>query len=82
MYAAYVFSISSVEVTQEGDIRIDPVHSYKDAGLHPVMLENVELSGYEAPTPIQKYTFPAVHKGLDVVAVAQTGKCSPKPLNH
>lgn len=38
------------------------------------MLENIELCGYEAPTPIQKYTLPAIHKGLDVVAIAQTGK--------
>ncbi|KAK1717562.1 DEAD/DEAH box helicase [Colletotrichum lupini] len=65
--------ISSVEVTQEGEIRVEPVHSYKDAGLHPVMLENIDLCGYEAPTPIQKYTLPAIHKGLDVVAIAQTG---------
>ncbi|GJC82897.1 ATP-dependent RNA helicase ded1 [Colletotrichum liriopes] len=65
--------ISTVEVTQEGTIRVEPVHSYKDAGLHPVMMENVELAGYDAPTPIQKYTMPAIHKGLDVVAVAQTG---------
>lgn len=42
--------------------------------MHPVMLENIELCGYEAPTPIQKYTLPAIHKGLDVVAIAQTGK--------
>ncbi|KAK2014140.1 DEAD/DEAH box helicase [Colletotrichum eremochloae] len=66
-------AISTVEVTQEGSIRVDPVHSYKDAGLHPVMIENVDLAGYDAPTPIQKYTLPAIHKGLDVVAVAQTG---------
>ncbi|WQF83221.1 Putative ATP-dependent RNA helicase DEAD-box, Helicase superfamily 1/2, ATP-binding protein [Colletotrichum destructivum] len=65
--------ISSVDVSQDGPTRIEPVHSYKDAGLHPVMLENVELAGYEAPTPIQKYTLPAIHQGLDVVAVAQTG---------
>lgn len=38
------------------------------------MLENINLCGYDAPTPIQKYTIPAIHKGLDVVAVAQTGK--------
>ncbi|KDN61868.1 putative DEAD/DEAH box helicase [Colletotrichum sublineola] len=61
-------AISTVEVTQEGSIRVDPVHSYKDAGLHPVMIENVDLAGYDAPTPIQKYTLPAIHKGLDTAA--------------
>lgn len=37
------------------------------------MLENVKLAGYEVPTPIQAYTFPAVFKGYDLVACAQTG---------
>ncbi|KAF6838877.1 DEAD/DEAH box helicase [Colletotrichum plurivorum] len=66
-------AISEVKVDQVGEVRIQPIHSYKDGGLHPVMLENIELAGYDAPTPIQKYTIPAIHKGLDVVAIAQTG---------
>ncbi|KAK2001220.1 DEAD/DEAH box helicase [Colletotrichum falcatum] len=66
-------AISTVEVTQEGTIRVDPVQSYSTAGLHPVMMENVNLAGYDAPTPIQKYTMAAIHMGLDVVAIAQTG---------
>ncbi|CAI0651613.1 unnamed protein product, partial [Colletotrichum noveboracense] len=66
-------AISEVEVHQEGETRVNPIASYKDGGLHPVMLENINLCGYDAPTPIQKYTIPAIHKGLDVVAVAQTG---------
>nr|XP_036588886.1 DEAD/DEAH box helicase [Colletotrichum truncatum]KAF6800528.1 DEAD/DEAH box helicase [Colletotrichum truncatum] len=66
-------SIAEIEVSQVGEIRVKPIQAYKDGGLHPVMLENIELSGYDAPTPIQKYTIPAIHMGLDVVAVAQTG---------
>jgi ATP-dependent RNA helicase DDX3X len=46
---------------------------FKDAGLHPVMLENVELCGYRNPTPIQAFTIPAVLTGHDVVGIAQTG---------
>jgi ATP-dependent RNA helicase DDX3X len=38
------------------------------------MLENVELSGYDTPTPIQKYTIPAITQGYDVIGIAQTGK--------
>ena len=37
------------------------------------MLENVKLSRYNAPTPIQSYCIPAVLTGHDVVAIAQTG---------
>lgn len=42
-------------------------------GLHPVMLENVRLCGYEQPTAVQSYAIPAVLANLDVIAVAQTG---------
>jgi len=52
---------------------------FEDAGLHPVMLENVRLCLYNAPTPIQAYCIPAVLTGHDVVAIAQTGQSlSPK----
>jgi ATP-dependent RNA helicase DDX3X len=60
-------------VTQEGPVKIQAVRSFKEAGLHPVMVENIELSGYEAPTPIQKYTIPSLLQGYDVIGVAQTG---------
>ena len=35
---------------------------------------NVKLAKYDVPTPIQQYILPAVFKGHDVVACAQTGK--------
>ena len=38
-----------------------------------MVLHNIELAGYDKATPIQSYTVPAVLKGYDVVAVAQTG---------
>jgi len=38
------------------------------------MLSNIKKSGYGVPTPVQAYTIPAVLKGHDVIAVAQTGK--------
>ena len=51
--------------------------TFKDAGLHPVMLRNVELAGYQVPTPIQKYCLPAIAMGHDVIAIAQTGISHP-----
>jgi len=68
-----VLRIACINVTQEGNVRIAPVRTFKDAGLHPAMLDNVGLAGYGAPTPIQQYTLPAIKKGYDIVACAQTG---------
>lgn len=47
---------------------------FEDAGLHPIMLENIKLCQYDVPTPIQQYVLPAVYQNLDVIGVAQTGK--------
>jgi len=66
-------SIKELKVTQEGTVHLDPVRSFKDAGLHPVMLKNVQLAGYDIPTPIQQYCLPAIFKGYDIIACAQTG---------
>ncbi|KAK7209759.1 hypothetical protein V2G26_016937 [Clonostachys chloroleuca] len=66
-------NIAEIEVQQEGPVKIDAIGSFKTAGLHPVMLENVELAGYEYPTPIQKYTIPSILQGYDVIGIAQTG---------
>ncbi|UNI24180.1 RNA helicase [Purpureocillium takamizusanense] len=65
--------IDRIEVQQEGPVKINPVRTFKDAGLHPLMLENVELAGYDTPTPIQKFTIPAMLQGYDVIGIAQTG---------
>lgn len=67
-------SIDRIEVTQEGPTQITPIKSFDDAGLHPIMIANIRLAGYDAPTPIQKYTIPSLVKGHDVIGVAQTGQ--------
>ena len=41
------------------------------------MVANIDLCGYEAPTPVQAYAIPAVLTGNDVIGVAQTGMLSP-----
>ncbi|KAI1259857.1 P-loop containing nucleoside triphosphate hydrolase protein [Xylariaceae sp. FL1019] len=65
--------IDSIDVHQEGMERIVPITHFKDAGLHPAMLKNVELAGYKMPTPIQRYCIPAIKMGYDLIAIAQTG---------
>lgn len=64
----------SIKVVAEAIERPAPVRDFDDAGLHPVMLSNIRKSGYDIPTPVQAYTIPAVLKGHDVIAVAQTGR--------
>ncbi len=42
-------------------------------GLDPVLLKAVYAMGYEAPTPIQRETIPAILQGRDLIGTAQTG---------
>ncbi|KAI0548516.1 P-loop containing nucleoside triphosphate hydrolase protein [Xylaria curta] len=65
--------IATIDVIQEGLERVQPIKFFKDAGLHPAMLRNVELCGYKTPTPIQRYCIPAIKMGYDLLAIAQTG---------
>jgi ATP-dependent RNA helicase DDX3X len=44
------------------------------------MLQNVKLAGYDKPTPIQQYCLPAIAKGYDIVACAQTGQWIKAPF--
>lgn len=46
---------------------------FDDAGLHPIVRDNVKLCHYRIPTPIQAYAIPAVMTGHDLIAIAQTG---------
>ncbi|MBF0279006.1 MAG: DEAD/DEAH box helicase [SAR324 cluster bacterium] len=47
--------------------------SFKDLGLSAKLLRAVSEQGYSQPTPIQIKAIPAVIKGLDILAAAQTG---------
>lgn len=67
-------SLLSIKVVAEATERPAPVRLFDNAGLHPIMLSNIKKSGYDIPTPVQAYTIPAVLRGRDVIAVAQTGK--------
>jgi probable ATP-dependent RNA helicase DDX4 len=36
-------------------------------------MKNIERSGYNKPTPVQKYALPIIIKGRDLMGCAQTG---------
>lgn len=46
---------------------------FSELGLSPAILKAVDAKGYTSPSPIQAKTLPAVLKGQDVMAAAQTG---------
>ena len=47
--------------------------SFANLGLSTKILEAVAKQGYDTPTPIQEQAIPAILKGHDVMAAAQTG---------
>ncbi|KKK21860.1 DEAD-box protein, partial [Aspergillus ochraceoroseus] len=66
-------ALQNIEVFAESRERPRPIKSFNDAGLHPIILKNIQLCNYELPTPIQAYAIPAVLTGHDLIAIAQTG---------
>uniref|UniRef100_A0A0N5A9I7 RNA helicase n=1 Tax=Syphacia muris TaxID=451379 RepID=A0A0N5A9I7_9BILA len=46
---------------------------FSDLKLHPWIEENIRLSGYVRPTPVQKYSIPTLMSNRDLMSCAQTG---------
>ncbi|KAJ5464263.1 DEAD/DEAH box RNA helicase [Penicillium sp. IBT 31633x] len=65
--------LNSYKVVIESPNEVKAVTEWANFGLHPVMLENIRLCGYQHPTAVQSYAIPAVLSNLDLIAVAQTG---------
>jgi len=51
----------------------DPIDSFADSDLHELMKFNINLSGFDIPTPVQKSSVPIITNGRDLMACAQTG---------
>jgi ATP-dependent RNA helicase RhlE len=47
--------------------------SFKELGLHPMLLSRCESLGFIKPTPIQEQAIPLVLDGEDIIACAETG---------
>lgn len=52
---------------------IKPVEKFSDLISSELLLENIAKAGYTKMTPIQRYTIPAMAKGIDLIGIAQTG---------
>lgn len=46
---------------------------FADLKLHPWIEENIKKSGYDRPTPVQKYSIPTLNARRDLMSCAQTG---------
>lgn len=62
-----------IPVEASGDDVPDAITSFTAPPLDELMVENITLSRFTKPTPVQKYSVPIVAKGRDLMACAQTG---------
>ncbi|KAJ1921919.1 ATP-dependent RNA helicase ded1 [Mycoemilia scoparia] len=51
----------------------EPITSFDDAKLDPLLFENIGKAGYTVPTPVQKYSISIGSFNRDLMACAQTG---------
>ncbi|KAL9082332.1 MAG: hypothetical protein Q9159_006504 [Coniocarpon cinnabarinum] len=65
--------IGEIEVELSSQEQYKAVDTMDQAGLHPLLLENLKKAGYGQTTPIQAYTIPVAMAGKDVLGVSQTG---------
>ncbi|XP_014256152.1 ATP-dependent RNA helicase vasa-like [Cimex lectularius] len=63
----------SISVKVSGDNPVRPISTFDRCGFRPIVAENLLKSGYRKPTPVQKYAFPIILNGRDLMACAQTG---------
>jgi len=64
---------TSLSVLVSGDNKTSQISTFQEAGLMPLLQENLRRSGYVIPTPVQKNTIPAIMAGRDIMVCAQTG---------
>ncbi|KAJ2727189.1 ATP-dependent RNA helicase ded1 [Coemansia sp. Benny D115] len=50
-----------------------PISSFEDAELEPLLHENITMSKYTVPTPVQKWSISLGRAARDMMACAQTG---------
>ncbi|KAG1714853.1 putative ATP-dependent RNA helicase DDX43 [Nymphon striatum] len=56
----------------------NPVENFQQAFKHyPEILEQIQLQGFEKPSPIQCQAWPVVLQGIDLIGIAQTERSGP-----
>ncbi|KAL7668868.1 hypothetical protein ACOME3_009550 [Neoechinorhynchus agilis] len=62
-----------IPVDTKGFEGLDPIMSFREMDFHPILANNICLARYDKPTPVQKYTIPAIINNRDIMSCAQTG---------
>ncbi|CAK7891364.1 ATP-dependent RNA helicase Ded1p [[Candida] anglica] len=62
-----------IPVEASGEGVPEPITAFTAPPLDELLVENVTLSRFTKPTPVQKYSVPIVAAGRDLMACAQTG---------
>lgn len=65
-----LFINKAVDVKEEVYV---PKHSFRDFGFDKKVVDQLILSGYKNPSPIQDQSIPVILKGNDIVGIANTG---------
>ncbi|CEM19617.1 unnamed protein product [Vitrella brassicaformis CCMP3155] len=66
--------LQSLEISVRGNPPIPkPIYSFDEAGLPDYIMQEVEKSNFDKPSPIQSMGWPVALSGRDMVGVAQTG---------
>jgi len=66
-------SYKNIPVKVTGKQKVVPIKTFEEANLRPLLMENIQKSGYKVPTPIQTNGIPIVLGGNDMMGCAQTG---------
>ncbi|KAI3387740.1 hypothetical protein SNEBB_011499 [Seison nebaliae] len=64
---------SKIPVEMNPSDGISTYDNFKDYGFHKILNDNIELAGFQQPTPVQKHAFGVISANRDMMACAQTG---------
>ena len=53
---------AEIPVKVTGDRAPEPITSFAASTLNSTLLKNIEKSGYQVPTPVQKYAIPIIRE--------------------
>jgi len=65
--------LGEIPVKVTGENVPKPITKFEDSNLRELLMTNIKKSGYDVPTPIQKYGLPCIMGGRDLMGCAQTG---------